>query len=252
MRFLAMACAVALLMAAAPHPARAAMSDAVTTADVNMRSGPGTGYPVIATLPQGSLVAVNACLPDRKWCDITWRNRRGWVFAAYLAFQRRVEPGPWVGGPVILYDYGDYSDRYRRHRKNDRDRHRPRKDWPRADRPHHERPHHKRPREDWRGGGRDRHDRRPRPNSGSVSPTLPGVGEAPPPSSFSRTPGRTGVGGDRFRERPNSGNGGGCDLTTAGCGAPRRERRGSISAPESPPTSDGGRHERRRRDHSAN
>lgn len=249
MRFLAMACAVVLLMGAAPDPAKAAIGEAVTTASLNLRSGPGTGYPVVATLPAGATVTVNACLPDRKWCDVTWRGRRGWAFAAYLAFRQRVDPGPWIGGPVILYDYGDYLDRYRRYKKHDRRDHRPRRDWPRGERPHREPPRHDWPGKDWRKGDHDRGDRRPRPNSGSYNPTLPGVGMIPG-GSHPRPPEFSGSGGERFRERPQTGIGGGCDPASADCGQPRHERRGSIGMPEQPPVGDSGQHERRRRDHS--
>ena len=224
MRLFAMACAAALLACAAPDMARAAIGEAVTTADLNLRSGPGTGYPVLATLPAGSMVTVNACLPSRQWCDVSWRGRRGWAFAAYLAFQRNIEPGPWVGGPVILYEYGDHPDRYRRYRKDDR----------RPSRPHGKRPGEYRPHKDNGGHDGGRPDRRRRPSSGGFNPDLPGVGQVPG-RPHSRPPERPRTGGDRFPGRTHSQPGGGCDPSTGDCGQPRGERRGSARLPDNPP-----------------
>lgn len=59
--------------------ALSAASAAVVTRDLNVRSGPGTNYRVIGTLPAGTRVDVGGCRGN--WC----RAAGGWVSASYLA-----------------------------------------------------------------------------------------------------------------------------------------------------------------------
>ena len=55
---------------AAPGPgARSAFA----TANVNLRSGPGTDSEVIATIPGGSRVQIASC--DGEWCADSWQGR---------------------------------------------------------------------------------------------------------------------------------------------------------------------------------
>lgn len=53
---------------------------AVVTTDLNVRSGPGTGYPVISSIPTGASVNVGRCTGS--WCQVGG----GWASARYLAF----------------------------------------------------------------------------------------------------------------------------------------------------------------------
>ncbi|MCX2725120.1 SH3 domain-containing protein [Roseibium salinum] len=64
--------ALALPAAAQPRPAIA-----YTTANLNMRTGPGTNYPVVATVPRGGGVTIFGCTPDFTWCDAAFTNARG-------------------------------------------------------------------------------------------------------------------------------------------------------------------------------
>lgn len=62
-----------------------------TTGAVHVRQGPGTGYPVIYTLPAGAPVDVGGCQPN--WCWINLGGGAGWVSSHYLT---SVYPGqPW-------------------------------------------------------------------------------------------------------------------------------------------------------------
>ena len=98
--------------------AAAAYEAAVTTAAVNARSGPGTGYGVEFVIPEGSLVLVHDCNATSKWCDTSWRDERGWVYSTYLdpvsgppsASLRRYRT--WHGGPTT----GFWSEHYRDYR----------------------------------------------------------------------------------------------------------------------------------------
>ncbi|MCC5978974.1 MAG: SH3 domain-containing protein [Salinarimonas sp.] len=56
---------------------------AATTADLNMRSGPGTQFSVIAAIPRGGRVEVLGC--SRGWCDVVWAGRRGYASERFLS-----------------------------------------------------------------------------------------------------------------------------------------------------------------------
>lgn len=57
---------------------------------LNMRSGPGTGYGIVAEIPPyGTGVSVSGCRAvsgfKSKWCAVTWRGASGWASASFLA-----------------------------------------------------------------------------------------------------------------------------------------------------------------------
>lgn len=56
---------------------------AVATGNVNVRSGPGTGYAVIDTLRRGERVDVQQCRGS--WCYVEKRGADGWVSSNYLS-----------------------------------------------------------------------------------------------------------------------------------------------------------------------
>ncbi|WP_349369642.1 SH3 domain-containing protein [Salinarimonas sp.] len=85
--------AVALLIAATDL---AAAAPARTTADLNLRTGPGTQYRVILAMPRGSLVDVGRCVP--RWCEVSYRGRVGWASSRYLRQGGR--PGPVYPAPA--------------------------------------------------------------------------------------------------------------------------------------------------------
>jgi tetratricopeptide (TPR) repeat protein len=56
---------------------------------LNMRSGPGTDFPVVAEIPpNGSGVSVRTCKVVEgyraKWCEASWQNHSGWISACCL------------------------------------------------------------------------------------------------------------------------------------------------------------------------
>lgn len=53
-----------------------------TSADLNLRAGPGTRYPVVATMPRGAIVDLADC--DGSWCVVGYRGVRGWASGRYL------------------------------------------------------------------------------------------------------------------------------------------------------------------------
>ncbi len=80
-----------------------------TTANVNMRTGPGVGHTRITVIPKRRAVVVEHCTQTLRWCLVRWRGNRGWVSARYLRFDRpRVRTV--LPPPYLLFDF-QYRDR---------------------------------------------------------------------------------------------------------------------------------------------
>lgn len=173
------------LFLAASSAAGALAQDAVTTADLNVRAGPGTQYEIIDSLPEGAAVDTLTC--SGSWCRVRGEGVEGWVSAAYLERVGRARvyrPAPPVFVPPPVYGPG-YG-------------YRPRP--PRWDRPGWDRP-------GWRPPfrpGRPGWDR-PRPPGGDWSP---GPRPRPPGGGWDR-PRPPGGGGWTPGPRPRPPGGGG-------------------------------------------
>jgi uncharacterized protein YraI len=103
-----------------------AATGAIATTDLNMRTGPSTGYEVVDVIPDGGHVTVYGCLGGYNWCDVGWHGLRGWASGNYLAYlgeryYREPIPsiGVAIGVPIVRYDYNDYFDRWYRHRRHE-------------------------------------------------------------------------------------------------------------------------------------
>jgi uncharacterized protein YraI len=100
-------------------------SAATVTGDLHLRAGPGSGYPVIDTMPAGAHVNIRNCTGG--WCRLSWNGETGWASHNFLAGGRRtttvyrsrrvyepsyseayVVPG-YAYGPAYDYDYGPYA-----------------------------------------------------------------------------------------------------------------------------------------------
>jgi uncharacterized protein YraI len=98
---------------------------AVITNDLHLRSGPGTQYRVIGTMPAGAYVDVLGCAGS--WCRVGWRGRVGFVSSNYLgrgdgayAYAPRVYAAP---PPAVSFSFG-FGNRPRwHHRRNWHRRH---------------------------------------------------------------------------------------------------------------------------------
>ena len=53
-----------------------------TSSNLNLRTGPGTHYPVIAVIPAGSLVDIVSC--GHEWCHLIWGGKPGYSDARWL------------------------------------------------------------------------------------------------------------------------------------------------------------------------
>ena len=103
-------------------PNLASALTAMTTEPTNLRAGPAFDFPVVDSIPDDARVTVHGCVRAYRWCDISWRDARGWVAGDELAYfyQQRyvpvVEYGPRIGLPIVVFSFDTYWDRYYRGR----------------------------------------------------------------------------------------------------------------------------------------
>ncbi|NTS33595.1 SH3 domain-containing protein [Phyllobacterium sp. BT25] len=81
-------------------PAYAAAYTAYTTGNVNIRTGPGTGYAKVATLAPGLRVDVLAC--EGSWCRVGYQGLRGWLSVNYIDRAVSTRPPAVVIQPTIV------------------------------------------------------------------------------------------------------------------------------------------------------
>ena len=88
----------------------------VTTTNVNFRSGPGTNYSAIRTLPVGTTIDIGDCDDAGSWCAVTVEGKKGFASGQYLketddpeAWPRAYETGK---GRMVLYQpqFTDWTD----------------------------------------------------------------------------------------------------------------------------------------------
>ncbi|MGW6781028.1 SH3 domain-containing protein [Brucella pseudogrignonensis] len=85
MRFLFPFSLSVLLMAIAPRAAEAGNGTATTS--LNLRTGPGTQYPVLGTIPDGVGVQVVWCTIGYGWCRVGYTGIKGWVPSRDIALR---------------------------------------------------------------------------------------------------------------------------------------------------------------------
>ena len=84
--------AIAVGLALAPTVAEAAPGRALTA--VNVRSGPGLGYGIVARLSADEYVVVVQC--SLYWCEVKRTGKNGWVSRKYL-YNPYYSSGPGKG-----------------------------------------------------------------------------------------------------------------------------------------------------------
>lgn len=77
---------LATVLSVLPANAQSLPAIATTTADLNMRTGPGTTYAVIITVPRGGSVTLLGCTATFSWCDAAFADAKGWVSGKYLIY----------------------------------------------------------------------------------------------------------------------------------------------------------------------
>lgn len=92
-------------------PAVANAYAARVSADVNLRSGPGTYYDVLYVIPYGATIEVYDC---SGWCHVTYAGYTGYVAASYVYTGEyrppRYEPPRY--NPPARYNPPRYRPRY--------------------------------------------------------------------------------------------------------------------------------------------
>lgn len=91
-------------------------SAATVTNDLNLRSGPGTRYGVIDTMPAGAYVNVIGC--GGSWCRVNFQGRVGYASANYLGGGESYAAAPvYVAPPpVVSFGFGFGGGHHWRHR----------------------------------------------------------------------------------------------------------------------------------------
>jgi uncharacterized protein YraI len=78
------------------------------TGHLNVRSGPGFQYPVVAQMPANTRFPVTGCIQDYSWCSVVVGNVTGWASAPYLVTDAGGKPtnlqvsGAQLGIPIVV------------------------------------------------------------------------------------------------------------------------------------------------------
>jgi uncharacterized protein YraI len=83
----ALSLSLAPVVAYAAHPA-----NTHTTHNLNLRTGPGMGYPVQTVVPAGAAIDINSC--GVEWCHVYWGSAAGYVAGRYLATSVTIQVSP--------------------------------------------------------------------------------------------------------------------------------------------------------------
>ena len=114
-KFLRTLIAVLLICTMLPFPAASAENATVTGSDVNVRSGPGTNYPVIDCLPKGAAVNVTD-RSDPDWYAVSYDGVVGYMSSRYLKIQEDAapvdagEPNGYINAMYVRFRSGPSSD----------------------------------------------------------------------------------------------------------------------------------------------
>jgi len=91
-------------------PGVAAAATAFTVSPTNVRTGPGTRFPVVAVVGGGARVNIVGCVKGYSWCKLAHRGRDVWISSSQLQFVyqgRRVFLSPayysFFGAPIIVF-----------------------------------------------------------------------------------------------------------------------------------------------------
>src|ERR1700740_3385618 len=76
-----------------------------TTAETNLRKGPGTDTEVLTLIPKGTTVEIGKC--TKGWCEATLNEQSGYVIARNVGMApRRPPPQVYDEGVVVGPAYG--------------------------------------------------------------------------------------------------------------------------------------------------
>ena len=78
------------------------------TGHLNVRSGPGFQYPVVAQMDANTRFPVTGCIQDYSWCSVVVGGVPGWASAPYLVTDAGGKPtnlqvsGAQLGIPIVV------------------------------------------------------------------------------------------------------------------------------------------------------
>jgi uncharacterized protein YraI len=122
----ALAVGAAVVALATAQAAQAYQAFVTTPAPI--LTGPSPDYPPVVYLHGGEPVEVYGCLDDYDWCDVQFREFRGWFDAEQLTYAYEGQQVPLydygydIGLPIISFSLNDYWGRYYRDRPFFRER----------------------------------------------------------------------------------------------------------------------------------
>ena len=76
-------------------------SPAVTSGDVNLRTGPGTSYSIIQYVPYGSSITLYGRNEERSWLYVDYNGLRGWMYFYYVSTEGRIQELPVVSADGV-------------------------------------------------------------------------------------------------------------------------------------------------------
>lgn len=78
---------VALLALGVFSASAAQAANAIVTTNLNVRTGPGTGYAILGSIPSRAPVNVQGCTSGYGWCQVNYGRLSGWASSRYLAIR---------------------------------------------------------------------------------------------------------------------------------------------------------------------
>lgn len=84
----------AAVMAASLSGAAFAQTNATAATDLNIRAEPQSTAPVVGVIANGDEVAVTGCIESANWCEVTYKDQKGWAYGDYLTAKvgEKIEP----------------------------------------------------------------------------------------------------------------------------------------------------------------
>lgn len=98
-------------------PALAQDGSGTVRIGASLRAGPAPEYPRVATPATDDALQVHGCTRDWAWCDVSWREKRGWLPAGAIDFHEQgqgVAPGASLGVPTVGFALDRYWDTHYR------------------------------------------------------------------------------------------------------------------------------------------
>ncbi|MCW0371822.1 SH3 domain-containing protein [Xanthomonas sacchari] len=98
-------------------PALAQDGSGTVRIGASLRAGPAPEYPRVATPATDDALQVHGCTRDWAWCDVSWREKRGWLPAGAIDFHEHgqgVAPGASLGVPTVGFALDRYWDTHYR------------------------------------------------------------------------------------------------------------------------------------------